>query len=105
MKLVMDSIGAGHTVTALYELVLAGKEVALPKVDALKYQQSGQLTAAAADGELLTLKLRYKAPDGNESNWVPTDPKGRFEVLFRLYGPKKALFDKTWKLPDIEEVK
>lgn len=60
-------IGAGHTVTALYEVVLAGKEVTLPKVDALKYQQAGQLTDAAAAGELLTLKLRYKAPDGNES--------------------------------------
>jgi hypothetical protein len=45
------------------------------------------------------------APEGKESNWVPTDAKGPFEVLFRLYGPQKPLFDKTWKLPDIEEVK
>jgi hypothetical protein len=44
------------------------------------------------------------APDGLESNWVPTDPAARFEVLFRLYGPTKALFDKTWKLPDIQQV-
>jgi len=42
------------------------------------------------------------APQGKESNWVPTSPQGSFEVLFRLYGPEKALFDKTWKLPDIE---
>jgi hypothetical protein len=41
------------------------------------------------------------APAGKESNWIPTDPKRAFEVLFRLYGPKKALFDKTWTLPDI----
>src|SRR6478672_1679564 len=40
-----------------------------------------------------------KAPAGKESNWVPTDPKWQFELLFRLYGPKKDLFDKTWKLP------
>ena len=46
-----------------------------------------------------------KAPAGKTSNWVPTDPKRRFELLFRLYGPKKELFDKTWKLPDVEEVK
>lgn len=46
-----------------------------------------------------------KAPEGKEANWVPTDPKGKFEVLFRLYGPKKELFEKKWKLPDIEEVK
>lgn len=32
-------------------------------------------------------------------------PTGRFEALFRFYRPEKALFDKTWKLPDIEEVK
>lgn len=44
------------------------------------------------------------APAGIESNWVPTDPKRRFELLFRLYGPKKELFEKTWKLPDIELV-
>jgi hypothetical protein len=45
-----------------------------------------------------------KAPAGNDANWIPTDPYGQFEVLFRLYGPQKALFEKTWKLPDIEKV-
>ena len=45
-----------------------------------------------------------KAPAGKESNWVPTSADGKFEVLFRLYGPEKPLFDKTWKLPDIEKV-
>ena len=33
---------------------------------------------------------------------MPTDASGRFEVLFRLYGPEKAFFDKTWVLPDID---
>jgi hypothetical protein len=46
-----------------------------------------------------------KAPAGKEPNWVPTNANGKFEVLFRFYGPQKPLFDKTWKLPDIEEVK
>jgi hypothetical protein len=45
-----------------------------------------------------------KAPAGKESNWVPTSAKGQFEVLFRLYGPETPLFDKTWKLPDIEKM-
>jgi hypothetical protein len=45
-----------------------------------------------------------KAPPGNESNWVPTNPSGQFEVLFRFYGPDQPLFDKTWKLPDIEQI-
>jgi hypothetical protein len=46
-----------------------------------------------------------KAPAGKEANWVPTDPKRQFELLFRLYGPKKEFFKMVWKLPDAEEVK
>jgi len=45
-----------------------------------------------------------KTPAGRESNWVPTSAGGQFEVLFRFYGPTKPLFDKTWKLPDIEKI-
>jgi hypothetical protein len=44
------------------------------------------------------------APAGGESNWVPTNAGGGFEVLFRLYGPEKAFFDKKWILPDIEKL-
>ena len=44
------------------------------------------------------------APAGKEANWVPTRAAGSFEVLFRLYGPAKPLFAKTWKLPDIERI-
>jgi hypothetical protein len=43
------------------------------------------------------------APAGKESNWVPTDPKRQFELIFRFYGPKKELFEKAWALPDVEE--
>ena len=57
-----------------------------------------------ADGSV-DLFFGPKAP-AKRSNWIPTDPKGRFEVLARFYGPQKALFDKkTWKLPDIERIK
>jgi hypothetical protein len=45
-----------------------------------------------------------KPPTDKESNWVPTKTNGQFEALFRFYGPEQPLFDKTWKLPDIEEV-
>jgi hypothetical protein len=55
-----------------------------------------------ADGSV-DVYFAPKAPEGKESNWVPTKPGGRFEVLFRFYGPEKPLFDKTWKLPDIEQ--
>jgi hypothetical protein len=43
-----------------------------------------------------------RAPDGKESNWVPTNPARKFELMFRAYAPTKALFEKTWKLPDVE---
>jgi hypothetical protein len=57
-----------------------------------------------ADGSV-DIYFGPKAPEGKESNWVPTKSGGGFEVLFRFYGPEKALFDKTWKLPDIEMIK
>ena len=44
-----------------------------------------------------------KAPQGKESNWIPTSAAGQFEVLFRLYGPEKPFFEKAWKLRDIEK--
>jgi hypothetical protein len=56
-----------------------------------------------ADGSV-DLYFGAAAPAGKESNWIPTRADGQFEVLFRLYGPKKPLFDKTWKLPDVERV-
>jgi len=43
-------------------------------------------------------------PSVGESNWVPTLANRTFEVLFRFYGPQPPLFDKTWRLSDIEEV-
>jgi Ca-activated chloride channel family protein len=94
-------IGAGHTVTALYEVVPAGKPVDVPPVDDLKYQQpsTGQLESKSAsavepqvlatggspetrpqppsiNSELLTLKMRYKQPEGDTSrklDWAITD--------------------------------
>ena len=57
-----------------------------------------------ADGSV-AVYFGPRAPKGLESNWVPTKAGKGFEVLFRFYGPTKALFDKTWKLPDIERVR
>ncbi|MBO6575908.1 MAG: VWA domain-containing protein [Rhodothermales bacterium] len=63
-------LGAGHTVTALYELVPVGVESSAARaVDELRYQAPGR-TLAATSGELLTLKLRYKAPDSESSERI-----------------------------------
>ena len=60
-------IGAGHTVTALYEVVPAGQKVENPGVDELKYSRPAEVTQGANTNELLTVKLRYKEPEGDVS--------------------------------------
>jgi len=60
-------IGAGHSVTALYEIVPIGVNVETADVDPLRYQRETRETWAARSGELLTVKVRYKAPDGQTS--------------------------------------
>jgi Ca-activated chloride channel family protein len=64
-------IGAGHSVTALYEIVPAGVEAPRPRVDPLKYSPAPELrparTSNGFDNELATVKLRYKTPDGDTS--------------------------------------
>jgi Ca-activated chloride channel family protein len=65
-------LGAGHTVTALYEIIPVGvKSEFIKDVDALKYQKK-QNTGASNSGELLTVKLRYKKPDGDKSILLST---------------------------------
>lgn len=64
-------IGVGHTVTALYEIIPVGvKSDFLPKKDnkgkRLKYQNS-EVSEAAGSQELMTVKFRYKQPDGKKS--------------------------------------
>jgi hypothetical protein len=44
------------------------------------------------------------APAGKDSNWVPTDPRREFELMFRAYGPTQVFFQKQWVLPDVEPV-
>jgi hypothetical protein len=58
---------------------------------------------ADADGSV-DIYFGPTAPPAKESNWVPTSAGGEFEVLFRFYGPEKSLFEKKWRLPDIEKV-
>jgi Ca-activated chloride channel family protein len=78
-------IGAGHTVTALYEVVPAGKPVEVAPVDDLKYQQPATEIGDDAEigGELLTLKMRYKTPEGDTSKkleWPVTDDGKAFSA-------------------------
>ena len=84
-KVDAGEIGAGHTVTALYEVVPAGAELPgeTPAVDQLKYQRPedrGRRTVISDD--LLTVKVRYKEPAGDTSSkleFALRDTGARFE--------------------------
>lgn len=66
-KIDAGDVGAGHNVTAFYELIPAGLPVPGPgQVDDLKYQAPPATPSASTD-EILTAKLRYKQPDGDTS--------------------------------------
>ena len=58
---------------------------------------------AANDDDSVDLYFAPTPPQGKESNWVPTGED--WFSIFRFYGPEKALFDKTFVLPDFEKVK
>jgi Ca-activated chloride channel homolog len=60
-------MGSGHTVTALYELIPAGSDENVPSVDPLKYQANNKPAKSDESNEMLTIKLRYKEPDGEKS--------------------------------------
>lgn len=61
-------LGAGHTVTALYEIVPAGVEgTDVPEVPPLRYRDPADVTRRAASGELGFVQLRYKRPDDSRS--------------------------------------
>ncbi|HEX4630584.1 MAG TPA: von Willebrand factor type A domain-containing protein [Chthoniobacterales bacterium] len=91
-KVDAGEIGAGHTVTALYEIVPANADAtnpaaSVPPVDPLKYQTATSPTARAnfdviASPEMVTVKLRHKKPDGDVSELTEkafTDNGSKFE--------------------------
>lgn len=89
-------LGAGHRVTALYELIPPGRPSPQASVDPLRYQSTS--AASGHPGELCTIKLRYKAPLGSSSRLlarqVPADavpleqtsPAFRFAAAVATFG-------------------
>ena len=84
-------IGAGHSVTALYELTLAGSPGAL--VDPLRYggARSAPNDGAPAHGELAFVRLRYKAPDGDKSQLLE-QPVRRADISTLEAAPQELRF-------------
>ncbi|MBA4322117.1 MAG: hypothetical protein C0408_04805, partial [Odoribacter sp.] len=75
-------MGSGHNVTALYELIPSGSDERIPSIDPLKYQTSGvyddrrESDERSVSGEYLTIKLRYKKPDGETSRLMEKPVRG-----------------------------
>jgi Ca-activated chloride channel homolog len=63
-------IGAGHSVTAIYEIVPKGEDTPGTAPTPLKYQRQPRTTAAARGHELMTVAVRFKQPDGQVSSRV-----------------------------------
>jgi Ca-activated chloride channel family protein len=61
-------LGSGHTVTAMYEIVPAGSTEKTASIDDLKYQR--RQTVSKNSDELLTVKFRYKEPQGEQSSLI-----------------------------------
>jgi len=67
-------LGAGHTVTALYEVIPTGVESStlVRGLDVLRYQRTDESVAISESQEMLFVKLRYKDPNGNRSRLLST---------------------------------
>jgi Ca-activated chloride channel homolog len=65
-------IGAGHSVTALYEIIPTGiqPQVKLPSIDDLKYQKPLGEAIASNTSDMMQVKLRYKSPTGSTSQLI-----------------------------------
>ena len=93
-------IGAGHTVTALYEIVPVGVPFELPEVGELRYQTPREGAPASFGDEWLHVKLRYKSPDADVSqlleqpvggaaeSWSEAALDARFAAAVAAFGMK-----------------
>jgi Ca-activated chloride channel family protein len=81
-------IGSGHTVTALYEITPVGSEGRL--VDDLRYQAAS--APEAGSDEYAFLKIRYKAPGGDESTLITTPVTHAAEIAASDYASQETRF-------------
>jgi Ca-activated chloride channel family protein len=75
-------IGPGHSVVALYELVPVNSERTIAAVDPLRYQAKPELDSKVTNGEVATVKLRYKQPEGTTSQLITHTVRNDERVSF-----------------------
>jgi Ca-activated chloride channel family protein len=77
-------LGAGHTVTALYEIIPANSSQEVATVDALKYQDIRLQSKTSLQNEIMTIKFRYKPPKANTS-----------KLIIKTIADQQMAFDRT----------
>ena len=85
---------------SLYDRATCGFIREMPRAGLDSYDQK---VAKNEDGSV-DIYIGPKSPAGKEANWVQTVPGREWFPYFRLYGPEKPFFDKTWVLPAINHV-
>ena len=74
-------LGAGHTVTALYEIIPAGSSLKVMKTDELKYQENRIKDDVSVSHEMMTIKFRYKPPRENMSKLIKKPVQDEYMAL------------------------
>ena len=87
-KIDAGDIGAGHSVTATYEITPTGSTGRL--VDDLRYQSPVQVTTSTPAQEYAFLKLRYKLPDSDMSTLITTPVTRSLEIDDIAAAPREA---------------
>ena len=95
-------MGAGHSVTALYEIIPAGQPIEAGSVDPLKYQEPLKPSSAAGSNELMTVKVRYQEPEGSKSRLMTKSVENRVEPLTPDLGFASAVAEFGLLLRDSE---
>lgn len=113
-------IGAGHAVTALYELIPASgnTEALAPTIDELRYQRSVDLTDASRTGEWMTVGIRYKKPGidvstplsmpakGDDKKFAEASEDFRFTAAVAAFGMllRKSEYSGNWTMSDVQRI-
>jgi hypothetical protein len=89
-------------VDAFWSLTVYGPDMFLVPNDANRWSLSGDTPGLVTDADgNLDIWLQHDPPAGHEANWLPV-PDGRFELIMRLYLPRRPIVDGTYRYPPIE---
>lgn len=84
----------------VYDLATAGFLLNSPNVGIDSYNSNTEKNS----DDSIDVYLGPKPFLQQEANWIYTGMRGDWFAFFRFYGPQKAIFERTWVLPNIERV-